>query len=156
MVFIPGGGYTEGGIDDFFYGPDFLVEKDIVLVTINYRLNAFGFMSLGNEQGYSGNMGLQDQQLALRWVQRHIAQFGGDPRKVTVFGESAGGSSVHLQMLAASSRGLFQRAILQSGTACNFWAISWKGDHRQQMMDLGANLVASFVNLYKHLQLLRI
>lgn len=93
-------------------------------------------MSLGNDE-YSGNMGLKDQQLVLHWVQRHIRQFGGDPNKVTLLGASAGASSIHLQMLAESSKGLFKRAILLSGTAGNVWAVSTQVDHRQQMMDLG-------------------
>lgn len=136
MVLIPGGGFTAGGADDNFSGPDFLIEKDVVVVSINYRLNALGFMSLGSDE-YSGNMGLKDQQLALRWIQRHIRQFGGDPQRVTVIGGSAGGGSVHLQMLAASSKGLFQRAILMSGSAGNYWSVSSQVDHRQRMMDLG-------------------
>lgn len=139
MVFIHGGGYYAGGIDNLLYGPDFLVEKDIVLVTLNYRLNAFGFMSLGSAE-YPGNMALKDQQLALRWVNKHIAQFGGDPQKVTLFGESAGGSSVHLQMLTKSSERFFQRAILMSGTAANFWAVSQQSNHRQRMLDLGRSM----------------
>lgn len=136
MVFIHGGGYYEGGIDDMLYGPDFLVEKDVVLVTLNYRLSAFGFMSLGSAE-YPGNMALRDQQLALRWVNEHIDQFGGDPNQVTLFGESAGGSSVHLQMLTETSERNFQRAILMSGTSANFWAVSRQSDHRQKMMDFG-------------------
>lgn len=136
MVFIYGGGYYEGGIDDLLYGPDFLVGKDVVLVTFNYRLSAFGFMSLGTAE-YPGNMALKDQQLALRWVNEYIQQFGGDPNRVTLFGESAGGSSVHLQMLTKTPHRHFQRAILMSGTSSSFWAISRQSDNRQRMMDFG-------------------
>lgn len=93
-------------------------------------------MSLGTDE-YSGNMALKDQQLVLHWVQRHIRQFGGDPKRVTLLGASAGASSVHLQILAESSKGLFKRAILMSGTLGNFWAVSTQADHRQQMLDLG-------------------
>lgn len=137
IVYLHGGGFTAGGIDGGFTEADFLLEKDVILVTLNYRVNSLGFMSLGNDE-YAGNMGLKDQQFALRWVQRHIRQFGGDPRKVTLLGASAGAASVHLQMLAPSSKGLFQRAILMSGTAGSFWAVASRADHREQMMNLGA------------------
>lgn len=137
IVFIPGGGFATGGIDDDFSGPDFLVEKDVVLVTMNYRLNVFGFMSLGSDE-FAGHMGLNDQQLALRWVQRHIGQFGGDAERVTLVGSSAGAAAVHFHMTSASSKGLFRRAILMSGSAGNFWSTNTQVDHRQQMWDLGA------------------
>lgn len=75
--------------NDFFYGPDFLVENRVILVIINYRLAMFGFLSLGLPE-YSGNMGLKDQQLALKWVHENIYQFGGDNTRITIFGQSAG------------------------------------------------------------------
>ena len=89
MFFIHGGGYLEGTSDDFFFGPDFIIEKQTILVTFNYRLGALGFLSL-NSAEYSGNMGLKDQQLALKWIHSNIHNFGGDSKRITIFGHSAG------------------------------------------------------------------
>lgn len=89
LFFIHGGSYRVGSGDDFFFGPDFIVEKQTILVTINYRLGPFGFLSL-NSSEYSGNMGLKDQQLALKWVHDNIEHFGGDSQRITIFGQSAG------------------------------------------------------------------
>jgi para-nitrobenzyl esterase len=93
-------------------------SRDVIVVTVNYRLGVFGFLAhpaLSVEQGASGNYGLMDQQAALRWVQANIAAFGGDPNNVTVFGESAGAIDVGYQLVAKGSEALFQRAIMQSG-----------------------------------------
>lgn len=89
LFFIHGGGFAAGSGDDYFYGPDFIVEKQTILVTINYRLGALGFLSL-NSTEISGNMGLKDQQLALKWISLNIERFGGDNKRITVFGHSAG------------------------------------------------------------------
>ena len=89
MFYIHGGGYFEGSGDDFLYGPDFLINEDVILVTTNYRLGPLGFMSLGSEE-YSGNMGLKDQLLALKWVNENIENFGGDKGRITILGQSAG------------------------------------------------------------------
>ena len=90
-----------------------------MVVTINYRLGALGFLAhpalASRPGGPSGNYGLMDQQAALRWVQRNIARFGGDPHNVTIAGESAGGLAVLAHLVSPGSRGLFQRAIVQSG-----------------------------------------
>lgn len=90
-------------------------------VSINYRLGPFGFLSLGTSE-YSGNNGLKDQLFAFEWIQRNIKQFGGDRNAVTIFGESAGASSVHFHVLSPKSHGLFKRAIMQSGTSLNIWS----------------------------------
>ena len=93
-------------------------SRDVVVVTVNYRLGVFGFLAhplLSAEQGASGNYGLMDQQAALRWVQANIAAFGGDAHNVTVFGESAGAIDVGYQLVAKGSEELFQRAIMESG-----------------------------------------
>lgn len=87
MIFVGGGAYISG--DASSYGPDFLIEKDVILVTFNYRIGALGFLSLGTPL-YSGNMGLKDQVMAFKWVKRNIRFFGGNPETVTVFGQSAG------------------------------------------------------------------
>jgi para-nitrobenzyl esterase len=118
MFWIHGGGLTVGESDD--YDPTRLVQQGVVVVTINYRLGILGFLahpSLTAESGdhASGDYGLMDQQAALRWVNRNIAKFGGDPQNVTIFGESAGGLSVHAQLASPLAAGMFQRAIAESG-----------------------------------------
>jgi para-nitrobenzyl esterase len=119
MVWIHGGALVTGESDD--YDATQLVEQgDVLVVTINYRLGALGFLAhpaLTAEAAdhASGNYGLMDQQEALRWVSRNIARFGGDPSRVTIFGESAGGLSVHAHLASSGSHGLFQRAIVESG-----------------------------------------
>ena len=96
------------------YGPRYWMDDgSVVLVSINYRLNVFGFFSLGTEE-IPGNQGLRDQQLALSWVRDNIAAFGGDPEAVTIFGQSAGSYSVYQQVLSPQAKGLFKRAIGQS------------------------------------------
>lgn len=89
FFFIHGGGYAEGAGDDFYLGPDFIVEKQTIVVTINYRLGVLGFLSLDTPE-YSGNMGLKDQQLALKWISANVDRFGGDNKRITISGESAG------------------------------------------------------------------
>nr|WAU86697.1 carboxylesterase [Bradysia odoriphaga] len=121
MFFIHGGAFTEGDGTNGFYGADFIVEDDVVLVTINYRLGPWGFASFDIE-GYTGNMGFKDQQMALEWIHRNIRYFGGDPNLITVFGESAGGAAVHLHMLSSKSRKLMKRAIPMSGSAFTTFA----------------------------------
>src|SRR5688500_15628645 len=119
MVWIYGGSFTSGMTSIPAYDGAPLAEKGVVLVSVAYRVGAFGFLAhpeLRQESGKgSGNYGLQDQIAGLRWVKDNIARFGGDPNRVTIFGESAGGMSV--SMLAASplAKGLFHRAISQSG-----------------------------------------
>lgn len=89
MFWIHGGGYYDWSGNDQLFGPDFLMEKHVILVTFNYRLGLFGFLSLGTS-AYSGNMGMKDQQLALKWVYENIERFSGDVTRITIFGESAG------------------------------------------------------------------
>ncbi|XP_047535864.1 esterase FE4-like [Vanessa atalanta] len=122
MVFIHGGCFLEGTGSAFIYGPDFIVEQDVIFVGINYRLNVEGFLCLGIKEA-PGNAGLKDQIAALRWIQRNIAAFGGDPNNVTLFGESAGSVSTSYLILSQAARGLFHRAILQSGATIAPWAI---------------------------------
>ena len=118
LVWIHGGGFTQGAGRD--YDPSKLAADGIVVVTINYRLGALGFLShpalASSPGGPSGNYGLMDQQAALHWVQRNIDRFGGDPEVVTIAGESSGGLSVLMHLVSPSSRGLFQRAIVESGS----------------------------------------
>ena len=117
MVWIHGGALVTGESDDYL--PTKLVQEGVTVVTINYRLGALGFLAhpaLADARGQSGDYGLMDQQAALRWVQRNIANFGGDPRNVTVFGESAGGLSTLSQVASPQARGLFDKAIVESGS----------------------------------------
>ena len=119
MVFIHGGGLIEGLSNP--YDPGRLaVQGGVVVVTINYRLGILGFLThpaltAESSDHVSGNYGLLDQQFALWWVQRNIARFGGDPDNVTLFGESAGGLSVHANLASPSAAGLFHKAIVESG-----------------------------------------
>jgi len=119
MVWIHGGALFLGESDD--YDPRKLVEnEDVVVVTINYRLGFLGYLAhpaLSAETDYngSGNYGWMDQQAALKWVKRNIRFFGGDPDNVTIFGESAGGLSVHAQLTSTGATGLFHKGIIQSG-----------------------------------------
>ncbi|MFC8956064.1 carboxylesterase/lipase family protein [Streptomyces sp. NPDC057101] len=122
MVWIHGGGFTIGS-GTFYDGGELAARGDVVVVTLNYRLGAFGYLAhpgLAGESadGISGNYGLLDQQAALRWVRQNIAAFGGDAGNVTVFGESAGGGSVCQHLVSPRATGLFDRAIAQSG--CGF------------------------------------
>ena len=118
LVWIHGGGLVQDGARN--YDGTKLAAGGAVVVTINYRLGALGFLAhpalASRPGGPAGNYGLMDQQAALRWVQRNIARFGGDPHNVTIAGQSAGGLSVLAQMISPGARGLFRRAIVQSGT----------------------------------------
>merc|ERR1719397_1331134 len=93
MVFIHGGAFIHDSSDPGKYGPELLVSQDVVLVTLNYRLGALGWLTT-NTRAVPGNLGLRDMLAGLEWVQQHIAGFGGDPGRVTVFGESAGSMAV--------------------------------------------------------------
>jgi para-nitrobenzyl esterase len=119
MVWIYGGGFTIGATSVSLYDGSNLAKKGVILVTVSYRLGAFGFMAhpeLTREQGgHSGNYGLMDQIAGLQWVKRNIAAFGGDPNRVTIFGESAGGISVSMLSASPLAKGLFRGAISESG-----------------------------------------
>jgi len=116
MVWFHGGVLVWGESND--WNPAQLVSNGVIVVTVNYRLGALGFLAdsaLTGGHGSSGNYGLMDQQAALRWVQRNITSFGGDAHKVTIFGESAGGLSVLAQLASPGAHGLFSGAIVESG-----------------------------------------
>lgn len=124
ILFIHGGGFMCGKAD--WYGPEILLDKDVILVTPNYRVGALGFISTGDEV-VPGNNGLKDQNLALKWTKQNIARFGGDPERITIFGQSAGGASAHYHMLSPLSRDLINGAILHSGSAFGSWSFAPKG-----------------------------
>ncbi len=126
MVWIHGGDHTDGSGGEPHYASDVLPERGCVLVTINYRLGLLGFfahpeLSAESPHGISGNYGLLDQIAALEWVRDNIANFGGDPSNVTIFGESAGGQAVLNLLTAPLARGLFHRAIAQSPSDSGRW-----------------------------------
>ena len=120
MIWIHGGAY-EGGTGMVYDGSYLAAKADVIVVTINYRLGLFGFLTL-NDTVAPGNFGLWDQILAMRWISESISAFGGDPSSVTIFGESAGGFSVGLQSLIPSNKGLFQRVIAESGVSNSYLA----------------------------------
>jgi len=120
LVYIYGGGFNEGSGSVAIYDGEALAKKGLVVVTFNYRVGVFGFLAhpdLAAESPHaaSGNYGLLDQVAALRWIQENIAAFGGDPANVTIAGQSAGAMSVYLLTASPRTRGLFHRAIVQSG-----------------------------------------
>lgn len=120
MVWIHGGGFEMGSGSSPLYDGTHFASSGVVLVSLNYRLGAFGFLELGHldaDLSGSGNAGLLDQIAALEWVQSNIANFGGDAANVTVFGQSAGSMSISLLMASPRATGLFRRAITQSGAA---------------------------------------
>ncbi|XP_018312621.1 esterase E4 [Mycetomoellerius zeteki] len=123
MVWIHGGGFGSGSGNAAWYGPDYIVQKDVILVTLNYRLGALGFLNLYDKVA-TGNQGLKDVVVALKWIKKNISQFGGDPNNVTIFGESAGGIIVHYLNLSPLGKGLFHKAISQSGVATNPWSLT--------------------------------
>ncbi len=119
MMFIHGGGFARGRGSDPIFNTPHLSKKGVVLVTINYRLGALGFLAhpaltAESPNHNSGNYGIMDQIMALKWIKENIHQFGGNPNNVTIFGQSAGGASVIALMASPLSRGLFHRAIAQS------------------------------------------
>nr|XP_049701375.1 acetylcholinesterase isoform X2 [Helicoverpa armigera]WRX06111.1 CCE008a [Helicoverpa armigera] len=125
MVFVHGGGFRDGSGSPFAYGPKFLVKHGIILVTFNYRVEVLGFLCLGIKEA-PGNVGMKDQVEALKWVRNNIRAFGGDPDNVTIFGESAGASSVSYHLLSPMSKGLFNKAIMQSGSALAHWSVQFE------------------------------
>src|SRR5690606_37688390 len=122
MVWMHGGGFTSGSGNYLIYDGTYLAKKeDVVVVSVTHRLNIFGFLHLsdiGDDKWRSAtNVGAQDLVAALQWVQDNIAAFGGDPDRVTIFGQSGGGGKTTTLMAMPSASGLFHRAIAQSGAA---------------------------------------
>lgn len=121
MFWIHGGSFTAGSGNSLIYGPEWLLKEGVIVVTVNYRLGLLGWFSTGDKHS-PGNYGAKDLVAALTWVQNNIASFGGDRDKVTIFGESAGSALTHYLMLSKMSKGLFSRAIAQSGSALAPWS----------------------------------
>ena len=121
LVWIFGGGFFSGTSSlDLYQGGALASEEDIIVVSMNYRVSALGFLYFGRPDA-PGNAGLFDQLMALQWINDNIDQFGGDPQRVTIFGESAGAVSISFHLLSPLSRNLFSQAILQSGAATCPW-----------------------------------
>nr|XP_022919915.1 carboxylesterase 5A-like isoform X1 [Onthophagus taurus]XP_022919916.1 carboxylesterase 5A-like isoform X1 [Onthophagus taurus] len=123
MVWIHGGGFLIGGGEQSRYNPDHFINENVIMISLNYRLGAFGFLTTGNKKA-PGNNGLRDQVMALKWINERVKSFGGDPKKVTIFGQSAGAASISYLIQAEHAKGLFCRAIMQSGTSLCPWALS--------------------------------
>lgn len=135
MVYFHGGRYTTMSGHPFYYGPDYLMEKDVILVTFNFRMGVFGFLSLKDETlGIPGNTGMKDQVMAMKWIKENIQYFGGDPDCITIFGQSSGATSVHYHLLSDQSKNLFNRAILMSGSAFVPWAITPNHDYAYRLV----------------------
>ncbi|GAB6024658.1 hypothetical protein CHUAL_014258 [Chamberlinius hualienensis] len=120
MFYIHGGGWSYESGSLSWYGPQNYMDYPIILVTFNYRIGALGFLST-NDSSSKGNYGMLDQVLALKWVKNNIMNFGGDPRRITIFGNSVGSSSVAFHLLSPLSKGLFQKAIAESGMPTVYW-----------------------------------
>ena len=145
VLWIHGGSFTNGATS--IYKPErFSARGDVVVVQAQYRLGAFGFLASPLLGSGSGNFGLEDQQAAMRWVQRNAAAFGGNPRNVTIMGESAGAYSVCDHLVSPTATGLFQRAIIQSGpcaqeySATNYGASRPRAVAEQYSRDLARSL----------------
>ena len=136
MVWIYGGGFVSGTSTLEVYDPKILVsEENVIFVSIQYRLASLGFLYF-DQPGAPGNMGMLDQVAALQWIHSNIVFFGGNPDNITLFGESAGAASVSMHLLSPLSRNLFNRAIMQSGSATAPWTIG----NKEETITRGLNL----------------
>jgi carboxylesterase type B len=131
-VWIYGGGFSSGSSTlDVYDGKYLASHGDVIVVSMQYRIGPLGFLALDKQSGVAGNAGLLDQQAALAWVHEHIVSFGGDPARITIFGESAGAVSVSYHLLSPGSKKLFNSAILQSAAVGGKWNfLDW--DHAVQ------------------------
>nr|UUH60602.1 acetylcholine esterase [Ectropis obliqua] len=127
LVWVHGGAWVEGSGHRSLTSPNFLVKHGVIIVTVQYRVGMYGFLCTDSPKA-PGNAGLRDQLLGFRWIKNHIQSFGGDPDKVTVFAESAGGMSLHLHLLSHHEK-LFERAIIQSGSSSSPWTTVDQHNH---------------------------
>lgn len=160
MVWIHGGAFISGGASLNTYNPSAIAQQGVVVVSFNYRLGRFGFfahpaLDKESEEDQSDNYGLMDQIAALKWVQSNIASFGGDANNVTIFGESAGGASIISLMTIGEAKGLFDKAIIQSGTG---HSKSFPPTPKDQAERIGSNFAKKYEitsNRYDALKQLR-
>jgi carboxylesterase type B len=122
LVWIYGGAFYLGSVDFDSHSPDFLINEDVIIVGVHYRVGLLGFLSTGDLVA-PGNNGLRDQILALKWIKENIRYFGGDPDRITIWGQSAGAASVAYLLQANQTTGLFNQAILNSGSSLSAWAL---------------------------------
>ncbi|KAJ8675737.1 hypothetical protein QAD02_011523 [Eretmocerus hayati] len=139
MVFIYGGIFRSGAGDGSRYNEQFLVSQDMVFVVFNYRLGPMGFLNLGHEDA-SGNQGIRDVLMALKWVQRNIEAFGGDPDNVTIWGNSAGSMTCQLLTLIPAAKGLFHKVIVQGGTVTSYCPDILYGEGSKSGFQIAARL----------------
>ncbi|KRT86802.1 hydrolase, partial [Oryctes borbonicus] len=142
IVHIHGGGLMFGSSNSYA-GPNYLMDTDVIVVTINYRLGILGFLSTEDEI-LPGNNGMKDQVFALKWIRDHIKSFGGNPESVTLTGLSAGGASVHLHYFSPLSKGLFARGVSFSGNALVPWVLQDKPLLKAKL--LGAHMGCTYKN----------
>ncbi|XP_043674962.1 juvenile hormone esterase-like isoform X3 [Vespula pensylvanica] len=146
MYWIFAGALVDGTPSKLYHSPDYLIEEDIVVVVVNYRLGALGFLAL-QHQNATGNAGLKDQNLGLRWVRDNIAKFGGDPNKVTIAGESSGSLSVGYHILSEKSKGLFRSSIAMSGVPLWSSAFSTPEHTTQRAYEFAKKLGSTATNV---------
>lgn len=139
MIWFHGGGWLTGAGHSEFYGPKFFMDHKVVLVTVNFRLGPLGFFST-EDLVCPGNQGMKDQSQSIRWVHENIAAFGGDPNRVTLFGESAGGASVNYHMISPMSKEYFHRGISQSGNVFCPWTFSRPGTAKNKAESVAKEL----------------
>uniref|UniRef100_A0A3B3UY86 Carboxylic ester hydrolase n=1 Tax=Poecilia latipinna TaxID=48699 RepID=A0A3B3UY86_9TELE len=158
LVWIYGGAFVSGTSTLNVYQGHFLCKsQNVVVVSMNYRLGPLGFLAINGNQHIRGNQGLLDQRLALKWVVDNIAAFGGDPKKITIFGESAGAASVGFHLVSPGSQGLFQRAVMQSGAPNAAWAIATKNEIYERYVCLVLSyLILDILSNSKYLLTLRL
>ncbi|CAH1106188.1 unnamed protein product [Psylliodes chrysocephalus] len=123
LVWIYGGAFFAGSADFDDHSPDYLLDQDVIIVAIHYRVGLLGFLSLGDTVA-PGNNGIRDQIMALKWIKKNIKNFGGDPDNITIFGQSAGAASVAYLLQIEETKGLFSKAILNSGSSLSTWALA--------------------------------
>ena len=169
MVFIHGGGFQNGGTNDPLYtGKKIAAAHDVIVVTVNYRLNVFGFVdfsAIDSSFEDSGYIGLKDQIAALKWLKENISEFGGNPDSVTIFGESAGAISCMMLSVIPDAKGLFQKAIPQSANSYMFNTPEYSAQVAATYMELGGaknmndmlkKSSAELVNLYEKVSEVRL
>ena len=160
MVWFHGGGHSTGaGSQQFYHGAN-LAKQGVIVVTVNYRLGPLGYfahplLSQESSNGVSGNYGFLDQIAALHWVQQNIRAFGGDPNNVTIFGESAGAVSVALHLTSDFSKGLFHRAIIQSGSVFSRYRTLRADDQMESAEERGIRQARMLTEVSDALRILR-
>ncbi|XP_042195188.1 LOW QUALITY PROTEIN: cholinesterase [Callorhinchus milii] len=156
MVWIHGGAFMSGSSSLLVYNGRFLSHtQKVIVVSMNYRLGVFGFLALPGNSDVPGNMGLFDQRLALQWVHDNIAAFGGNPKSVTLFGQSAGAASINMHLIASQSSSLFHRVIMQSGSSNTPWAFVKSVDAKHRAAAFGKRIGCPYSSDAEFLSCLR-